>query len=370
MAFTLSIVLFFLGLLIVILIHELAHYSVARAFGFKVEEYFVGFGPKLWSTRRGEIEYGVKALPLGGYVKIAGMNPYQPVAPEDLPRAYGSKPRWQRALVIAAGPGVHFVIAAILVTAWLSISGDPLKATPVVSQVQEMLNGHPSPAAEAGLQPGDVIVGLGDITDPSGEDLSSYTTAHVGKPAVFTVLRDGRTLRLTMTPQSAVVDGVTIGRVGVIVNYDATPEPIGAAAVGGVRWVGTSAVESVSQVGRVFGPQGIERVTRLVFTNEQRQAEDPTSVIGIGRAVGQTGREGGYARILFALGFVTVFIGLVNLVPLPPFDGGHLAVLLIEKVRGKAVDQRRVIPVAVAVMSFFIVFVTLTMIADLAKPVT
>jgi membrane-associated protease RseP (regulator of RpoE activity) len=369
-AFTLSIVLFFVGLLIVILIHELGHYTVARAFGFKVEEYFVGFGPKLWSTRRGEIEYGVKALPLGGYVKIAGMNPYQPVAPEDLPRAYGSKPRWQRALVIAAGPGVHFLIAAILFTAWLTISGDPLKAAPVVTEVQPILNGHPSPAAEAGLRPGDVVVGLGDTTDPSGQDLSEYTTSHVGTPAVFTVLRAGRTLRLVMTPQAAKVDGVTIGRVGVIVNYDATPEPIGSAAVDGVRWVGTSAVESVSQVGRVFGPQGIERIVKLVFTNEQRQAEDPTSVVGIGRAVGQTGRDGGYASILFALGFVTVFIGLVNLAPLPPFDGGHLAVLLIEKIRGKTVDPRRVIPVAVAVMGFFVVFVTLTMIADLAKPVT
>ena len=114
MSFTVGIIAFFVGLLVVILLHELAHYGVARYFDFKVEEYFVGFGPRLWSTTRGGIEYGVKALPLGGYVKIAGMNPYQPVAPEDLPRAYGSKPRWQRALVIAAGPGVHLLIAAVL----------------------------------------------------------------------------------------------------------------------------------------------------------------------------------------------------------------------------------------------------------------
>ena len=103
--FILGVLLFAVVMLVVIMIHELGHYTVARLFGFKIEEYFLGFGPKLWSTKRGEIEYGVKALPLGGYVKIAGMNPYQPVAPEDLPRAYGSKPRWQRALVIFAGPG-------------------------------------------------------------------------------------------------------------------------------------------------------------------------------------------------------------------------------------------------------------------------
>ena len=92
-------------LLVVIPIHELGHMLVARRFGFKVTEYFVGFGPKIWSFRRNDIEYGVKALPLGGYVKIAGMNPYEPVAPEDRPRSYGAKPIWQRALVIFAGPG-------------------------------------------------------------------------------------------------------------------------------------------------------------------------------------------------------------------------------------------------------------------------
>jgi len=127
----LATVLFFVGILVIILIHEAGHYIAARGYGFKVEQYFVGFGPKVWSFRRGEIEYGVKALPLGGYVKIAGMNPYEPVADADLPRAYGSKPRWQRALVIFAGPGSHFVVAALLfafvasAAAQVPVPGDP-----------------------------------------------------------------------------------------------------------------------------------------------------------------------------------------------------------------------------------------------------
>src|SRR5438552_1300421 len=115
--------LFFLGIIIVILIHEAGHYLVARAFDLKVEEYFVGFGPELWAIKRGEIRYGVKAFPVGGYVKIAGMNPYEPVKPQDLPRAYGSKPRWQRALVIAAGPGSHVVVALIVFTLSIAIFG-------------------------------------------------------------------------------------------------------------------------------------------------------------------------------------------------------------------------------------------------------
>ena len=111
-----AIVAFFIALLAIILIHEFGHYLVARRFGFRVLEYFVGFGPKLWSFRRGEIEYGVKAIPAGGYVKIAGMNPFEnDVPPGDEDRAYGAKPVWQRALVILAGPLSHFLVAAIIV---------------------------------------------------------------------------------------------------------------------------------------------------------------------------------------------------------------------------------------------------------------
>ena len=356
----------------VIMLHELGHYTVARIYGFKVEEYFLGFGPRLWSTRRGEIEYGVKALPLGGYVKIAGMNPYQPVAPEDLPRAYGSKPRWQRALVIAAGPGVHFVIAAMLFAAAFYVGGDYAVATPVVSQVAGTLNGHPSPAKEAGLRVGDRVVAVGTVESPNLEELGTYTTDHVGEPVRFVVMRGDERLTFTVTPERAQGDlGETIGRVGVVLNAQ-DPGPVGplAALVQGVRQVGASTAESVGQIGKVFGPEGISRVAKLVFTDEQRAPQDPASVVGIGRAVGQTGAAGDWATILFFLGFVTVFIGLVNLMPLPPFDGGHLAVLLIERIRGRTIDQKRVIPVAVAVMGFFVVFVTLTMIADLTKPLT
>jgi membrane-associated protease RseP (regulator of RpoE activity) len=372
MSFTVGIVLFFVGLLLVILIHELGHFTVARAFGFKVEEYFVGFGPKLWSTRRGEIEYGVKALPLGGYVKITGMNPYQAVSPQDLPRAYGSKPRWQRALVIVAGPGVHLLIAAVLFGAYFYVSGDYSTATPVISSVAHELNGHVSPAWEAGLRVGDRIVGVGDIRSPNMQELGTYTTEHVGEPVQFTVIRDGETTRLTITPEAATdAVGETIGRVGIVLDAQdpGAVGPVGA-VTRGVEEVGSAAVESVGQIGKVFGPEGITRVTKLVFTDSGRRAEDPASVVGIGQAVGRTGAAGDWATILYFLGFVTVFIGLVNLMPLPPFDGGHLAVLLIEKIRGKTIDQRRVIPVAVAVMGFFIVFVTLTMIADLTKPAT
>jgi membrane-associated protease RseP (regulator of RpoE activity) len=142
-----------------------------------------------------------------------------------------------------------------------------------------------------------------------------------------------------------------------------------AAMVGGVKEVGNAISESLHQITHVFGPSGIGRVFTLLFTNAKRGTQDPTSVVGIGQAVGQTGSAGDWGAVLYFLAFVTVFIGLVNLVPLPPFDGGHLAVLLLEKIRGKQMDMRKLIPVSAVVMSFFIVFVLATILLDITKPI-
>src|SRR5256884_9359250 len=109
-----AVVFFVVSILLVILIHEAAHFGMAKLFKIKVEEFFVGFGPRLWSIRRGETEYGIKALPFGGYVRIAGMNPFQEPAAEDLPRTFGAKPIRQRALVILAGPITHFLMTIIV----------------------------------------------------------------------------------------------------------------------------------------------------------------------------------------------------------------------------------------------------------------
>src|SRR5213595_2840772 len=132
MSGTVGIVVFVVAILLVILIHEAAHFAVAKAFKIKVEEFFVGFGPRLWSVRKGETEYGVKALPLGGYVRIAGMNPYQEPSPEEYPRTFGAKPAWQRAVVIVAGPATHFVIAFLILLALLAFVGVPSTSKPIV----------------------------------------------------------------------------------------------------------------------------------------------------------------------------------------------------------------------------------------------
>src|SRR2546426_4995759 len=151
----LGVIVFIVAILVVVLVHESGHFFTAKWFGIKVQEFFVGFGPRLWSTRRGETEYGVKALPLGGYVRIAGMNPYEEVSPEEYPRTFGAKPAWQRALVIVAGPATHFVVAFLCFALWLGLVGRPVAKDPIVAEVAQTLDGAVTPAAHAGLRPGD-----------------------------------------------------------------------------------------------------------------------------------------------------------------------------------------------------------------------
>ena len=462
MSGALAIVLFAVGLLAVILVHELAHYAFARKFDFRVLEYFIGFGPKLWSTRRGGIEYGAKAFPLGGYVKIAGMNPFvNDIPPGDEHRAYPAKPIWQRAIVIAAGPLSHFVVAALIFTALLAFVGDRSIAFDVVRVTPTLADGSASPAAQAGLQAGDRIVEANGVRDPGSDAFTNVLMTNVGKPVPFTiqrgdqlldvvmtptmdcvggrwggatgmafapgsspaqvvsvaqtlpdgqsapaftsglqpgdviarlggradptaeqataaleggvgtrfpvtVVRDGARVQVALTPVRGCIAGAETPRLGVVIGP--VPLPLPTAVTAGVRAVGTSVVASVQGIGHVFGPGGIRRISTLLFTDAQREQGDATTVIGIGQQVGDAGGQGDFLYPLWLLAFVTVFIGLVNLVPLPPFDGGHLFVLLIEKVRGRAIDMRRLVPVGAVVLTFLATFVLATMWIDITKP--
>src|SRR3954466_9902268 len=279
---------FFVVILLIILIHEAAHFGVAKAFGIKVEEFFVGFGPRLWSTQRGETEYGVKALPLGGYVRIAGMNPFQEPSERELPRSYGAKPIWQRGLVIAAGPATHFVLAFLFFALWLGVVGKPPAVEPQVLQVQQTMSGKPSPAAEAGIRPGDRIVGIDGISAPTEQQLIAYTHRHAGQPVTIRVERDGKTFTATVNPVlTDVGSGEQAGRIGVVLTLARAPSGPIASIVGGVKLVGTYTRVVVRSLGRLFGPEGIGRVFDLLFSNALRQAGDATSVIGAGRIAGQ-----------------------------------------------------------------------------------
>src|SRR5215204_1395612 len=351
-------VAFFVALILVILVHEAAHFAVAKAFKIKVTEFFVGFGPRVWSTRRGETEYGVKAIPAGGYVKIAGMNPYEEIPPHDLPRTYGAKPPWQRALVIVAGPLTHVMLAFLCFALWLGLVGRPVSTSPVVQEVTPTLSGAPSPAAAAGLRAGDRIVAVDGTQNPTDTQLVRYTQTHVGQLVTIVVERDGRRLSYRMSPVATKVGTEEIGRVGVVLSLARERPGILGSITGGVGMVGDAIKQTIVGIGTIFGPDGLGRIVHELFSSTPRRPAEggPVSVVGVGRAVGQTAQNGNFGDILYIFALVNVFIGLINLLPLPPFDGGHLAVLAIEKIRGRPVDMRKVIPVSAAVAAFFIVF--------------
>jgi membrane-associated protease RseP (regulator of RpoE activity) len=356
---------------VIVAIHELGHYLFARRFDMKIEQYFIGMGPKLWSTRRGETEYGVKAFPIGGYVRIAGMNPFETVRPEDLPRTYGAKPAWQRALVIFAGPASHFLVALAIFAALLAIYGKPIPAIEVL-EIQR-INDHVSPAGEAGILPGDVIVSAdGQAIDiDNGERLGAIAEANVGEPVTYVVRRGDRELTFDVAPEPATVDGEQTARIGIVIGGATQPVGPVESVVRGGELVGRSVTQSFVTVGRVFGPEGVGSVFRALFTAEPRDPEGPTSVIGIGQVVGEAGTDGQWDQILELLGFATVFVGLINLVPLPPFDGGHLLLVGIEKLRrGRPVDMRKLVPVSVAVISLLVLFVGATMLLDITEPIS
>jgi membrane-associated protease RseP (regulator of RpoE activity) len=363
-------VAFFVALIVVIVIHEAAHFGVAKAFKIKVEEFFVGFGPRIWSTRRGETEYGIKWIPAGGYVKIAGMNPFQPPAEEDLPRTFGAKPIWQRALVIVAGPATHFVLAFIFFAVWLGAIGQPVPNSPIVNAVSPELGGVQSPAAAVGLRVGDRIVAIGSLQDPTDAQLVAITRAHVGEPLDMTIERDGERIPVTVTPVLATVAGQRVGRIGVLLGEARETSGVVGSVGGSVKLVGSAIAQTIGGLGRIFGPEGVGRLFNLLLTNAPRRTSDPASVVGIGRVVSQTAQSGSAWDILYIFALVNVFIGLLNLLPLPPFDGGHLAVLAVERLRGgKTIDMRKLVPISAAVAAFFILFTFAVIYLDIAKPI-
>jgi membrane-associated protease RseP (regulator of RpoE activity) len=356
-------------LLVVIPIHELGHLLVAKRFGFKIQEYFVGFGPKLWSMKRGETEYGIKAIPAGGYVKIAGMNPYESVPPADLARAYGSKPIWQRTLVILAGPLSHLLVGAVLYFSLFVTYGDPNTDLVVVGEVASTLDGSTSPAAAAGLRVGDIVIRVGDLERPTPDSLGAFVTRyardHRGESLTYVIERDGRRLSFEIVPRLVREDEITKGRIGFTLG--AEPLSISRSAVFSGEWVGRATWASVETIPKIF-TVGVGRTFSVLFTDEPRRGDDVTSLVGVSRQIGDAGERGDWGLFLGFAAYVTIFIGVVNLIPLPPLDGGHLLLLAWERITGRQADYRKLIPVSAAVIVFLSIFAIATVFLDITEP--
>ena len=368
MAEWVGIVIFVVAILAVVMIHESGHFFTAKAFGIKVEEFFIGFGPRLWSTVRGETEYGVKALPLGGYVRIAGMNPFQDTPPEELPRTFGAKPIWQRALVIVAGPITHFAMAIVFLIVFFVAVGAQTPTKPLVDGVQRTLAGQVSPAARAGLQKGDQILAIDGRPVGSADNFIAYTRAHVGQTIAITILREGRRSTVQATPILSNLDGKEVGRLGVILGEGRLKSNPFVATGKAFVQTGATAKDVVLQLGKIFGYSGLRRIGQLLAGSTPRQTTDVTSIYGGARLAGEAVQAGAWDFMFGILVVFNVFVGILNLVPLPPLDGGHLAVLAYEKIRGRKPDVRKLVPLTTAVAGFIVLLAVSLIYIDITNP--
>ncbi|AFR48683.1 putative membrane-associated Zn-dependent proteases 1 [Gordonia sp. KTR9] len=372
----------------------------------KVRRYFVGFGPTIWSTRRGETEYGIKALPLGGFCDIAGMTPHEELAWDEKDRAMYKQKAWKRLVVLFAGPAQNFILGFVLIIIVGLTFGLPnLDPGPTPARVAEtqcvpatstIVDGErkdapcaagTGPAEVAGLLPGDDIVAINGQPVGQASDLTPVIRESTG-PVALTVDRDGQRLELTMTPEPTTVtvnksDGTTetqtYNMVGIA--YDVPPGMIQYGVIdivpGAFAFTGDLIVETWNAL--LSLPSKIGDLWTAV-TGGERALDTPVSVYGASVLGGQAVERGLWDMFWMLLISINFFLGLFNLVPLLPLDGGHMAIVGYEKGRdtvrrwfgrapGGAVDYYKLLPITYAAVVVMAGFMVLTLTADIVNPI-
>ena len=359
------------GIVIMVMLHEFGHYITAKRAGMKVTEFFLGFGPRLWSFQRGETEYGVKALPLGGYVRIIGMSSLEEVDPEDEPRTYRQGRYRDRMKVVLAGVTVNLLIAFLLF--FVVIAGRGVAEGPSTT-VNSIVAG--SAAAQAGLQHGDRVVGVDGQPVKNWDGLKAAIEANGGKQIVLTVDRGGREVEIAATPK---LDNGQ-GFLGVAPTTGFREVGLLAAVPESFRLMGTLTTGTADSLGKLVSPSGVAEYSKN-FTSaapkagSQADAERPRSLVGIvdqGSAI--VGND--VWTLLLLLGDISLILALFNLLPVPPIlDGGHAAIVVYEwaaskiKHRRVEVDYRKVLPIGVAFFAILITFALSAMFLDVRQAI-
>jgi membrane-associated protease RseP (regulator of RpoE activity) len=395
-------VLFALGICLSVALHEAGHMWAAKAFGMKVRRYFIGFGPKIWSFRRGETEYGLKAIPAGGFCDIAGMTALDEVTPDEEPRAMWRYPTWKRFVVMVMGSVTHFILGFIILYLLAATMGLPnVAGTPVISgtdcaaatqdpktfEYAECGPNDPAPARDAGLLAGDEIISIDGKATPTWTDVVARVQKLSGEHE-FVVLRDGaeRTITIDIPTVQRVAPDSTAGaddnklvEVGAIgVTSTPTYQYTAVSAVGGsLEFTGEMFVR-VWQ-GLMAFPEKIPKVIEAIGGGE-RDPDTPVSVVGASIIGGDAVEAGVWELFLLLLATLNFFVGVFNLLPLLPLDGGHIAVLFYEKIRdwlrklrgkpaGGPVDYTKLSAVTMVFIFIGGAVMLLTITADIVNPI-
>ena len=387
----LGVLAFIVALLFSVMVHEFGHYITAKRYGMRVTEFFLGFGRRIWSTRRGETEFGIKAIPAGGYCKISGMSPREPLAEELQPRAFYRAKTHQKLVVLGAGSFLHFVLGFILLLTLFGGVGTS-QVLPVVSQVvdcvptkSECTPSDPiSPAKSVGIQPGDRIIGVNGVRDMKWEEITPILRASAGKPLSLIVIRNGSELVINVIPATRVVEGEARGYLGIINEFGLVREnPIAALAS---ATSATTQIISGSLRALVGLPAQIPGLIGQSFMGEERNTDGLVGIVGVARVTGETAASRNLtageklATFILIVASLNIFVGIFNLIPILPLDGGHIAVALYEgarrriyRVRGKVepgpVDVEKLTPITVVVLALLIFLTVLLLFADIFNPI-
>ena len=375
-----------IGIVLMVVIHEGAHFLAAKAFGMKATEAFFGFGPRIWSMTRGETEYGIKAIPLGGYVRIIGMNPLEEIDTEDEARTYRTAVFWKKSVVVLAGIFSHFVMATLLLVAVFAIwggvatdeAGDRIPTLTLSAVAPTTPSGETSPATAAGFDDKDLLRTYDGVALRSWDDFVERVRSDGGEAVLIGYDRDGVTVEarttLAFADMPVIVDGVIVtdengDDVTEVVGYfGAAPEivrkQLGVIGVldAALRGVGEATVQSVQGLWQLV--IGFPKLFMSVFGGNEEVLDEvrPISPIGLARLAGPM------ESTLMMLALVNVFVGVLNFIPLYPLDGGHFAVALYEKIRGRAPDVTKLMPVAAVVIIFLITIGLMGVYLDIFKP--
>ncbi len=350
---TVGVVVFVVALVVSVTLHEFGHLVSAKAFGMKARRFFFGFGPTLWSFHRGETEYGIKAVPAGGFVDIAGMTAQETLSPTEAPRAFYRRPAWQRLTVMVAGVAINLVTGwLVLVVALLSIgTAAPSTSVAAVSPCLAVATATtataptcqagaaPSPAGAAGVRVGDRIVDVAGVPTPTWQQVVTAIQQAGPGPVSLTVQRGSARLTLHPSLAAGTLDGKVVGRLGVSpgVVYSSAGVLGSLRTASSYSWLVTTATAKA-----IVGiPAAIPNLVRSAMGEAPRSQNGLISVVGAARVSGDLAAlpnvpvQGRLFDLLTLVAGLNLTVGLLNLVPLPPFDGGHMAAILVEVVRNR-----------------------------------
>lgn len=387
-----GVLAFVIALLLSVMIHEFGHYITAKRYGMRVSEFFLGFGKRIWSFTRGETEFGIKAIPAGGYCRIEGMSATDEMPPGEESRAFFKASSGRKLIVLGAGSFLHFVLGFIILLIIFAGIGTS-KPTTTISEISACVprinaacteSDPKSPALLSGLQAGDVITSLNGVPVNNWAKDVEIIRNSAGKEILVEIERNGQVQTISVIAATRVVDGKEYGFLGIVNGYelvrDAPFISIKNSAI--VSWDFISgAVKAIISL-----PSKIPALWGATVSGADRDPNGLVGIVGVAQVTGQAASSEGLSTseriqtFLLIIASLNFFVGVFNLLPILPLDGGHMAVAIadevraiVARIRGRArpegINVNKLAPFTMVVFVLLAALTVLLLAADIINPI-